>query len=61
MAGFPAVDNGFARFDHLRVPRVNMLSKFSQVTKEGGYVRPPHAKLNYGVVSTLFYCWFLNQ
>ena len=61
MAGFPAVDDGFARFDHLRVPRVNMLSKFSQVTKEGGYVKPPHAKLNYGGVSTLFYCWSLNQ
>lgn len=25
-----------------------MLSKFAQVTKDGGYVKPPHAKLSYG-------------
>ncbi|KAI5121476.1 hypothetical protein M0805_003932 [Coniferiporia weirii] len=48
MAGYSGVDNGYARFDHLRVPRSQMLSKFSQVTKDGEYVKPPHAKLSYG-------------
>ncbi|KAL0952548.1 hypothetical protein HGRIS_006806 [Hohenbuehelia grisea] len=48
MMGYPAPDNGFARFDHVRIPKGNMLSKFAQVTKEGKYVRPPHAKLSYG-------------
>lgn len=28
-----------------------MLSKFAQVSKEGKYVQPPHAKLGYGGVS----------
>ena len=51
MGGFAAVDNGFARFDHLRVPRWHMLSKFAHVTREGKYVQPPHAKLSYGGVS----------
>ncbi|KAG5650389.1 hypothetical protein H0H81_012401 [Sphagnurus paluster] len=48
LAGFSPTDNGFARFDHVRIPKENMLSKFAQVTDEGGYVQPPHAKLSYG-------------
>lgn len=51
MGGVIGVDNGFARFDHVRIPRENMLSKFAQVTAEGKYVQPPHAKLSYGGVS----------
>ncbi|KDQ11213.1 hypothetical protein BOTBODRAFT_177465 [Botryobasidium botryosum FD-172 SS1] len=46
--GFSAVDNGFATFDHVRIPRSAMLSKFAQVTPEGKYVQPPHAKLSFG-------------
>ncbi|KAG9217778.1 hypothetical protein CCMSSC00406_0003533 [Pleurotus cornucopiae] len=46
--GYQAPDNGFARFDHVRVPKENMLSKFAQVTDEGKYVKPLHAKLSYG-------------
>ncbi|KAG8849569.1 hypothetical protein FRB96_000719 [Tulasnella sp. 330] len=45
---FAALDNGFARFNHVRIPRTAMLSKFAQVTKEGEYARPPHDKLSYG-------------
>jgi acyl-CoA oxidase len=45
-------DNGFARFDRVRIPKENMLSGFAQVTPEGEYVQPPHAKLSYGGVST---------
>ncbi|KAF7965078.1 hypothetical protein HWV62_45767 [Athelia sp. TMB] len=48
MGGMASVDNGFARFDHVRIPRDNMLSKFAQVTAEGKYLQPPHAKLSYG-------------
>ncbi|GAA5881626.1 hypothetical protein JCM16303_005516 [Sporobolomyces ruberrimus] len=43
-----SLDNGWARFDHVRVPRSHMLSRFAQVTEEGQYVRPPHDKLSYG-------------
>ncbi|KAJ4480822.1 peroxisomal oxidase [Lentinula aciculospora] len=46
--GFAATDNGFARFDHVRIPKDQMLSKFSQVTDDGKYVHPPHAKISYG-------------
>ncbi|KAK7684475.1 hypothetical protein QCA50_012422 [Cerrena zonata] len=48
MSGFPAVDNGFASFDRVHIPREHMLSKFAQVTKSGEYVQPPHAKMSYG-------------
>ncbi|KAH9910211.1 acyl-CoA dehydrogenase/oxidase C-terminal [Epithele typhae] len=42
------VDNGYARFDHVRIPRKQMLSAFASVTPDGKYVTPPHAKLSYG-------------
>ncbi|KAF5376636.1 hypothetical protein D9615_007859 [Tricholomella constricta] len=48
LAGYSPTDNGFARFDHIRIPKENMLSKFAQVTDDGKYVQPPHAKLSYG-------------
>jgi acyl-CoA oxidase len=54
MGGFATTDNGFARFDHVRIPKENMLSKFAGVTDEGKYVTPPHAKLSYGGVRLSF-------
>ncbi|KAI1785435.1 peroxisomal oxidase [Ganoderma leucocontextum] len=48
MGGYAAVDNGFARFDRVRIPKEQMLSAFAGVTDEGEYVQPPHAKLSYG-------------
>ncbi|GBE86858.1 Acyl-coenzyme A oxidase 3 [Sparassis crispa] len=48
MGGYVANDNGYARFNHVRIPRENMLSAFAQVMEDGRYVRPPHAKLSYG-------------
>lgn len=30
-------DNGFIKFDHVRIPRKNMLGKYSKVTKEGEF------------------------
>ncbi|KZT00615.1 acyl-CoA oxidase [Laetiporus sulphureus 93-53] len=46
--GYITVDNGYARFDHVRIPREYMLSEYSQVTEDGQYVKPLHAKLSYG-------------
>ncbi|KAI8333898.1 hypothetical protein BC941DRAFT_495711 [Chlamydoabsidia padenii] len=46
--GFANVDNGFALFDHVRIPRENMLMRFAQVTRDGQYIRPVHDKLSYG-------------
>jgi hypothetical protein len=50
MQGASATDNGFARFNHVRIPKENMLSKFAQVTNDGRYIQPPHSKLSYGGV-----------
>ena len=51
MGGFAGNDNGYARFNHVRIPRWHMLSKFAQVTREGKYVKPLHDKVSYGGVS----------
>ncbi|UZJ55372.1 hypothetical protein CBS101457_004692 [Exobasidium rhododendri] len=45
---FAGLDNGWVRFDHVQLPRFNMLSKHAQVKKGGEYVRPPSDKLSYG-------------
>lgn len=46
--GFNAADNGFIRFDHVRIPRKNILSRFFEVSREGKYIPPPNPKLVYG-------------
>lgn len=39
---------GFLRFDHVRIPRRNMLMKHSKVDKDGTYHPPAVAKASYG-------------
>src|SRR5258705_8911499 len=51
MRGYASTDNGFARFEHVRIPKENMLSGFAQVTDDGQYLPPPHKKIGYGGVS----------
>ncbi|KAI8065859.1 hypothetical protein BC940DRAFT_340932 [Gongronella butleri] len=49
--GFSTVDNGFILFDHLRIPHISLLARFSQVDKRTGeYITPPNAKLSYGTM-----------
>ncbi|GMI96190.1 acyl-CoA oxidase 1 [Hibiscus trionum] len=36
---YNSMDNGVLRFDHVRIPRDQMLMRVSQVTREGKYVR----------------------
>ena len=38
--GLPGVDNGRIMFDHVRVPRVNLLNKFGDVAPDGTYSSP---------------------
>jgi acyl-CoA oxidase len=38
--GLPGVDNGRIMFDHVRVPRVNLLNKFGDVDADGTYSSP---------------------
>jgi len=48
--GFNTVDNGFMKFDHVRVPHSAMLAKNSQVTPKGEYVSKSAAKAAYGTM-----------
>lgn len=36
--GLNGVDNARIKFDHVRIPRINMLNKFSDVNEKGEYV-----------------------
>jgi acyl-CoA oxidase len=38
--GLPGVDNGRIMFDHVRVPRVNLLNKYGDVAPDGSYSSP---------------------
>lgn len=38
--GLNGVDNGRIRFDHIRIPRENLLDRFAQVSPEGHYTSP---------------------
>jgi acyl-CoA oxidase len=38
--GLPGVDNGRIMFDHVRVPRVNLLNKYGEVAPDGTYSSP---------------------
>ena len=48
--GTNANDNGYLRLDRVRIPRDQMLMRFSKVSREGRYSTPPHAKLAYGTM-----------
>jgi acyl-CoA oxidase len=51
--GFGSIDNGYVHFSKVRVPRKNMLQRYSQVTSRGEYVKPKQDKLSYGSMITL--------
>jgi acyl-CoA oxidase len=38
--GLPGVDNGRIKFDHVRVPRENLLNKYADVAEDGTYSSP---------------------
>jgi acyl-CoA oxidase len=44
-------DNGFLRFDRVRIPRANMLMKYARVDARGLYSRPGPAKGAYGTMT----------
>jgi acyl-CoA oxidase len=48
--GINMVDNGFLRMRKVRIPRENMLMRFSRVEKGGKYLKAPHSKLSYGTM-----------
>ncbi|GLI67460.1 hypothetical protein VaNZ11_011657 [Volvox africanus] len=52
--GYNGVDNGFLSFDHVRIPRDNMLMRFAKVTPEGRYVPPPPANSKASYATMVF-------
>ena len=51
--GYEEVSNGYLRFNHVRIPRDNMLMRYSQVLPDGTYVRAKFDKLSYGTMVTV--------
>jgi acyl-CoA oxidase len=48
--GFNANDNGYLELKNVRIPRDQMLMKYSQVDRDGTYSKPPFAKIAYGTM-----------
>lgn len=50
--GFNGVDNGWLRFDHVKIPRDAMLMRFAKVTEDGRYIPPPasNSKASYATM-----------
>eukprot|EP00127_Corallochytrium_limacisporum_P002570 Clim_evm6s134 gene=Clim_evmTU6s134 len=49
--GRDEIDNGWIQFNQVRIPRTNMLMKWSQVKEDGTYVPPPKKELAYGALT----------
>jgi len=48
--GFNTKDNGYLRFDNVRIPRENMLMKYSKVNKRGEYQRKGNERIGYAIM-----------
>ncbi|XP_060603923.1 peroxisomal acyl-coenzyme A oxidase 1-like, partial [Ruditapes philippinarum] len=48
--GFNAVDNGFLKFDNVRVPRNSLLSRYAKVERDGTYTPPENPRIAYGTM-----------
>lgn len=51
--GVNSMDNGFVRFDNVRVPRTNLLMKYIKVDKNGNLTEPVNDKIKYLSMTTL--------
>lgn len=48
--GNDGIDNGWVQFDHVRIPRTQMLSKWSRVNERGEYEKSELKQLSYGAL-----------
>lgn len=48
--GMKCVNNGYLGFEHVRIPRKNMLMKNNKVLADGTYVKSPSSVLTYGTM-----------
>ena len=51
--GYTTKDNGYLRFNNVRVPRDNMLAKYTKVNKSGEYVRTGNEKIGYATMMSI--------
>uniref|UniRef100_UPI00398EDA9D peroxisomal acyl-coenzyme A oxidase 2-like n=1 Tax=Pristiophorus japonicus TaxID=55135 RepID=UPI00398EDA9D len=45
--GFEHVDNGYLMMQNVHIPRENMLSRYSEVTSDGSYIKQGSDRINY--------------
>lgn len=48
--GFSSMDNGYLKFDKVRIPRTNMLTRFANITEEGEFEILGDPRLLYGIM-----------
>lgn len=48
--GRNGLDNGWIRFNHKRIPRTNMLSRWAQVSADGVFTPPPNKQISYNAL-----------
>ena len=48
--GYNNKDNGYAKFEQYRIPRTNMLMKYSKVSASGEYSRQGNEKISYATM-----------
>jgi len=48
--GRDGIDNGWIRFDHVRIPRDYMMMKHAQVSEDGVHTKPPRATVACGAL-----------
>uniref|UniRef100_A0AAF5DFT5 Acyl-coenzyme A oxidase n=2 Tax=Strongyloides stercoralis TaxID=6248 RepID=A0AAF5DFT5_STRER len=48
--GYQQNDNGFCRFNNVRIPRRNMLMKHVKVDRKGNFIKPVHEKISYSAM-----------
>ena len=48
--GYSSVDNGYLSFEHYRIPRKNMLSRFMSIDKHGEFKMKENPKVIYQIM-----------
>ena len=49
-SGYDSIDNGYIKFNHLKIPRNNMLMRFSHVTVDGKFEKTGNEHVMYAVM-----------
>lgn len=61
MAGYAGIDDGYARFNRVRIPRWHMLSKFANVTKDGQWPSAPNHRMPKSTEESVLKCYTIDH